>query len=296
MSDRQKGLKEAVKDIFPSAAHRFCCRHLYSNFKKEFPGLTLKKDFWNAAKATHGYEFWLHMRNMKSKKEQKPHDWLLKIPLSHWSRHAFWTTAKCDNYTNNFTESFNSWIGNLRGLPIIQIIEKVRQKCMLRFHERYEKAATWQGKVTPRIQKTLRQIINQSRCVKLIPGRNDEFECHEGPCRFAVSLERRTCSCGWWDISGLPCKHAVRAIGYKRAEIEDFCDEYFTISTYKKVYQHAIHLIPQRDLQPDEDHPPMQPPPLKRQPGRPKKARRREDGEACPAPKRTRNATVVIPG
>lgn len=33
MSDKQKGLIEAVSDLFPNASHRFCVRHLYNNFK-----------------------------------------------------------------------------------------------------------------------------------------------------------------------------------------------------------------------------------------------------------------------
>lgn len=65
--------------------------------------MQLRDDFWNYAKATHSYVFWLHMRLLKPKKDQKPYDWLINIPLSQWSRHSFWPEAKCDNYTNNIT-------------------------------------------------------------------------------------------------------------------------------------------------------------------------------------------------
>ncbi len=114
-----QGLKETIKVFFSNTYHRFYYRHLFNNFKKEFPRLTLKKDFWNVAKSTHSYEFWLHMKNMKAKKDQKLYNMLLKIPLSKLARHAFWNTARCDNYTNNFIESFYSWIGKLRGMQII---------------------------------------------------------------------------------------------------------------------------------------------------------------------------------
>ncbi|XP_020258800.1 uncharacterized protein LOC109835226 [Asparagus officinalis] len=36
MSDKQKGLIRAVGDSQPEAAHRFCVRHLYQNFKESF--------------------------------------------------------------------------------------------------------------------------------------------------------------------------------------------------------------------------------------------------------------------
>lgn len=37
MSDRQKGLQNAVENIFNSPDSRFCVRHMHANFKKEFP-------------------------------------------------------------------------------------------------------------------------------------------------------------------------------------------------------------------------------------------------------------------
>ncbi|KAG8379207.1 hypothetical protein BUALT_Bualt07G0064600 [Buddleja alternifolia] len=36
ISDRQKGLIQAVSSVAPNAEHRFCLRHMYNNFKKSF--------------------------------------------------------------------------------------------------------------------------------------------------------------------------------------------------------------------------------------------------------------------
>ncbi|RZC92577.1 hypothetical protein C5167_029355 [Papaver somniferum] len=41
ISDRQKGLLEAVGIVFPGHHHRYCWRHLYKNFKKDYKGLEL---------------------------------------------------------------------------------------------------------------------------------------------------------------------------------------------------------------------------------------------------------------
>ncbi|KAK1375240.1 MULE domain-containing protein [Heracleum sosnowskyi] len=51
ISDRQKGLREAVHKLFPTSPHRFCFRHMYKNFKSHFKGSKLHTMFWNAAKA-----------------------------------------------------------------------------------------------------------------------------------------------------------------------------------------------------------------------------------------------------
>ncbi|KAF6151695.1 hypothetical protein GIB67_001978 [Kingdonia uniflora] len=50
-SDGQKGLVESVSQIFLQQNHRFCFRHMWKNFKKEFRGLHLERSCWDAAKA-----------------------------------------------------------------------------------------------------------------------------------------------------------------------------------------------------------------------------------------------------
>ncbi|XP_027082479.1 uncharacterized protein [Coffea arabica] len=51
ISDRQKGLNLAYKEIFPDATERHCCRHICSNFKSQFSGILLRSFFWKAVKS-----------------------------------------------------------------------------------------------------------------------------------------------------------------------------------------------------------------------------------------------------
>ncbi|GJZ35232.1 multidrug resistance-associated protein 5 [Tanacetum coccineum] len=37
MSDQHKGLKDDVKDVLPNTEHRKCARHIYENFRKQYP-------------------------------------------------------------------------------------------------------------------------------------------------------------------------------------------------------------------------------------------------------------------
>ena len=52
ISDKQKGLIDAIAEGFPNSEHRFCVKHMYNNFKAEHKGLILKQILWGAAKAT----------------------------------------------------------------------------------------------------------------------------------------------------------------------------------------------------------------------------------------------------
>ncbi|XP_034204500.1 uncharacterized protein LOC117618861 [Prunus dulcis] len=52
MSDKQKGLIPAIETLLPTAEHRMCVRHLYSNFRTEHAGLALKNILWAVTRAT----------------------------------------------------------------------------------------------------------------------------------------------------------------------------------------------------------------------------------------------------
>ncbi|CAM8995778.1 unnamed protein product [Rhodiola kirilowii] len=47
ISDQQKGLVEALKDLAPRSEHRLCVRHLYANFSKIYKGKELKDATWS---------------------------------------------------------------------------------------------------------------------------------------------------------------------------------------------------------------------------------------------------------
>ncbi|XP_022880670.1 uncharacterized protein LOC111397939 [Olea europaea var. sylvestris] len=52
ISDKQKGLTNAIRTLFENLEHRTCVRHLYNNFSIFHKSLALKKCLWDAARAT----------------------------------------------------------------------------------------------------------------------------------------------------------------------------------------------------------------------------------------------------
>ncbi|XP_074328392.1 uncharacterized protein LOC141666301 [Apium graveolens] len=79
ISDQQKVLDNALKDLLPGVEHRFCARHLYSNYRKWFSYLLLKRAFWNACMSTYPAT---HTRAMKELKKLSKHAYehLYKLP------------------------------------------------------------------------------------------------------------------------------------------------------------------------------------------------------------------------
>jgi hypothetical protein len=52
ITDKQKGLIDAIRELFPHSEHRYCVKHFYNNFKASHKGLMLKQLLWGAAKST----------------------------------------------------------------------------------------------------------------------------------------------------------------------------------------------------------------------------------------------------
>ncbi|KAL0371235.1 UNVERIFIED_CONTAM: hypothetical protein Sangu_0441600 [Sesamum angustifolium] len=65
ISDRQKGLIEALKELVPDSEHRFCTRHMYQNFKQKFKSVELKEYFWKAASTANKQDFERYMKKIQ---------------------------------------------------------------------------------------------------------------------------------------------------------------------------------------------------------------------------------------
>ncbi|KAG8364855.1 hypothetical protein BUALT_Bualt18G0041900 [Buddleja alternifolia] len=133
ISDRQKGLFEAVGKLAPRVEHRFCLRHMYNNLKGSFKGEELKMLFWRAASTFNVRQYQRVMREIervhpKRGDAQTPYEWMNDIPAIHWAKCFFFSRTKCDVLVNNISESFNSYSLDARELPIINMFEWIRRK------------------------------------------------------------------------------------------------------------------------------------------------------------------------
>ncbi|KAL0283832.1 UNVERIFIED_CONTAM: hypothetical protein Sangu_2865300 [Sesamum angustifolium] len=92
-----------------------------------------------------------------------------------------------------------------------------------------------------------------------------------------------------WDISGIPCRHAALGISHRREDLDSYCDSRFFKENYMKAYKYSIHPVPDQTFWPHgaDVTPTLLPPIIKRMPGRPKKSRRKEQGEETNAIRRS---------
>ncbi|MFQ6633319.1 hypothetical protein Gotur_010890, partial [Gossypium turneri] len=97
-----------------------------------------------------------------------------------------------------------------RGKHILTMMEIIRTKIMLLIVKKKEEADKWKGMLCPKIKKKLDVNIKDSlRCVPSHAGRDKyQVECRPGS-QHVVDLIENSCSCRNWDLTSIPCMHAL---------------------------------------------------------------------------------------
>jgi hypothetical protein len=266
-----QGLKDGVRAIFPHAEHRYCLRHLYANFSKAgFKGPRLKELMDRAAYAYKEFDFKQAMDDIK-KENTRAWQWLFDIDSKHWSRHRFSPHAKTDLVVNNISESYNSWILEAREEPVCTMVEHIRTKLMESINIKRDGAKKDTWFIAPNYQKKLEfEKKNASYCRAVCAG-HGIWQVTSGDNQYVVDLNNHKCGCYKWDVTGVPCSHAVVAIHEFKHKPENYMSLFFTREKYVATYEGMIILVPDKRQWLSTYLPDVDPPFYHAQPGRPKK-------------------------
>ncbi|KAI8558838.1 hypothetical protein RHMOL_Rhmol04G0127500 [Rhododendron molle] len=150
----ENGLTESMDLLFLGVEHRYCMRHMYSNFQKVHEGKELKELMWGAASAYTIPEFRQKMMEVTAV-DVKAHEWLLKEPPKYWARCFYSPRAKTNRMVNNLSESFNNSIKKVRDQPILTMMEGLRRSVMQRYVERTKFCNSFKTNICPNISKKL---------------------------------------------------------------------------------------------------------------------------------------------
>ncbi|KAK4384245.1 hypothetical protein Sango_2736000 [Sesamum angolense] len=104
ISDRHSGLISAINYVpafkFPRGVHRFCLRHVCSNFNKKFNNIRLKDLCWRAGAEVNARKFERIMTEIRELNEEA-YNWLEMIDKTQWtlSHDSGWRTVKLKHKT-----------------------------------------------------------------------------------------------------------------------------------------------------------------------------------------------------
>ncbi|KAL0408485.1 UNVERIFIED_CONTAM: hypothetical protein Sradi_1782900 [Sesamum radiatum] len=214
ISDRHAGIIKAVNEssefVPPNGVHRYCLRHVCSNFNSHHKNIVLKDLCWRAGSEYQIRKFNRIMEEIKGQKLEA-FTFLDRINKEKWtaSHDGGW---RCGILTTNMSECINGVLKGARRLPVTAIVE-----------------------IT--LQLTKYDHLQQSASVVTKRQQGLGFNTH------VVKLANRECSCGKWNQFGIPCSHAQKVCAAYNINAASMVKDYYDVRAYKNTYSKALQPV-----------------------------------------------------
>ncbi|RVW91753.1 hypothetical protein CK203_045927 [Vitis vinifera] len=171
--------------------------------------------------------------------------WVAENSPEHWAMSKF-LKKRWDKMTTNIAESFNAWLREERHQTIYTLL-----------------------------------MMHMDKLVAMLDTHMRGFT---GEVYLVVDMQQHKCTCLTWQMSGLPCPHVCVVIRTLRHDVYDYIDPCFKVSTQQLIYSGQFQPLPTHNmpkvceagtLQDGQGNvfPSLQPPQVRRPPGRPRQRR-----------------------
>ncbi|XP_021624999.1 uncharacterized protein LOC110624190 [Manihot esculenta] len=282
ISDRHIGIKKAMqKDWWqpPSANHRYCIRHILSNYNTKFKNTDMKEALRTAANQNQKRKFYDAMNKIR-KVSPETFEWALKIPLETWT----WSHDGGKRYgsmTTNTIESVNGMLKGFRALPVTAMVEKIFYQCAKYFDIR-RTAYLNQMQMGHTFTHACAEVIRNNKMkvarhrVTRFSNETLVFEVRTSGTgnKQVVKLIEGTCTCGKFQEMRIPCSHAIAACLSKSMDYYQYVDTYYTLERTLKCYGSMFNPLGHSDYWPEPDGKPLIPDMQRiRKKGRPRSSR-----------------------
>ena len=306
ISDRDKGLKEAMKEVFPNVLEMSCARHIQQNVSTRY-GKACGKYVMAMAKTYSVLYYNTLLEQMRTTKVSAAY-YIVNMtnnadgePLKTlWSNCQWNRTPKKDLpndplpprfgiVTSNTAESVNSMFNAARNLPWMDAVETmidvmIRRNCVCRRkyagEDSYQSVpwvqrlikSRWKGTASVSVLELEHEcgVYQATTCDSGGGGNEDEEEDSDDSNKQipkqnkkrrkteSVSLQYRTihvvrpevmwCSCGVWQDTLLPCRHACAVYRKSKSADENYIlanlvHEYYTHGCVQAMFQKNIYPV-----------------------------------------------------
>ncbi|CAH9146031.1 unnamed protein product [Cuscuta epithymum] len=277
ISDEHQAILNAVCAVLPQAEHRHCARHIFALWHKRFRGDELKLMFWKIAKSYNMADYNQAFDELAELNNDTATAFKGYNP-SCFCRAFMKTSFKCDAITNNMAETFNGYIINARTKHLIYMLEDIRAALMQRLVIKRQEMENAGSSICPRIEAKLEMEKAKAAYCDVLPSTLVTFQVNMNLDSLNVDLAARTCTCRRWDMSGIPCCHAIACIFFLHHEPEDYVESCYKREVYLRAYAGSIPPIEGERHWPRIECP-LYPPPIKIGPGRPRVNRKKDPFE-----------------
>lgn len=149
------------------------------------------------------------------------------------------------------------------------MLEDIRSLLMEIMHRNLELMIKSEYVICTRIRKKLENNKKLTNQCQVKPAISYCFKICNKADKYVVDLAGRNCSC-----RGIPYCHVCACVNYIREDPLKYMDKVYCTGIYIDTYKNALRPLNGPNMWPEVDGWPIQPPPIKKMLGKPKKLRR----------------------
>ena len=143
--------------------------------------------------------------------------------------------------TTGIVESLNAVLKNARDLPVLQLVEELRNLLQKWFVTRQQQAMSMSTELTMWADGELRSRYNMSATYLVEPINSKECNVNYAGISAQVNLDTRSCTCRQFDLDHIPCAHAIAACRFYNISCYTLCSKYFTTKALLSSYSKCIY-------------------------------------------------------
>ncbi|KAH9150167.1 hypothetical protein LEN26_004105, partial [Aphanomyces euteiches] len=242
LSDRDKGLKKACKDVCPQLSHRFCLRHIVANIRSS-KDMSLTPDeerlVYRLATRSSRDSFESVSQKLLST-NPKAFQYMMNeetLPRENWASYAI-SHPTFGNLTSNLGESANQWLGkDLRSSNVLELrwrklSSKLPDEGLTSFH-----------------QRKFDDLNSKAKLIQILPSTpgKEYLTFYDDPLATSghkwrnVDISSLECDCRDWFDQQRPCVHATACLNSAKLNPLQFYNKCYSNTNFKAIYCTYIH-------------------------------------------------------
>ena len=223
VSDRQKGLLNAIDSQLPQAYEGYCANHLRENIRRRFNNAAASA--FNALLYAPTAERYAVALAVLSSTQPRAAEYINAIAHDHWATYAF-KGARYGSTTSNAVEQCNQWLKPLRQRPMVQLLQGIWDHMSERFVKRLDDARANTHDFVPRTREHLNKLRENAKYHTSVLFKDDGSQTLARTRPLSATLDtdqqrvveldwlnsRAACSCNEPHQLGLPCRHVAAVV------------------------------------------------------------------------------------
>ena len=181
-------------------------------------------------------------------------------------------------------------------MPVLSMLEQIKSQLMTRHYNKGKEVGDlWDGPICPKIRKKLQKNTEFANICYALPAGKGVFEVQSKTNKYIVDIFLKKCDCRRWDLTGIPCSHAISCLRHERIPPESVVNECYSSASFMMAYGNTIWPCKDKSAWVKVDASEVLPPVYEKKVGRPPKSRRKQPYEiqGPSGPKLTKHGVII---